>query len=1142
MFAREDSEIIQADTVQPIEYLGGVMDEETRPLLKSYIQGLKEGEGALVVFRLGEGDSSDMLLESDIKLIAGHGWNYVSGQEGNSKMQQLVNKLSVDATELRVANKLFSQGSAKIKAFDAHGICFGLIGKGTGEITSIKGIVHQQLNMGLNGDLLLHEGDIIMQSLIKNGVFNDGERQRPIHVQTYGAGGSASEVMNPGQMAVSDGVIDIRTHVDALSTIEYLEQYCQDYANANLANDAEKKGAFTIQAQMIRDKIKDEPDYSGIASVHDMAELARLASAYTGVTTVDIMDGMDSNDKRYFGEITFGTPYYGTTVACRITRDESGNSFTGDDGQTNLVKVLQRAITGMGKVNRAAQQKAIDNLMSKKNDIENNRKNNTAQLQSLLTEKLQPEELEFITKSSEKITRLVEENRGLIQRILDNPDSFEINSQLEQTIEANSKLIGRAVKGQIAIMDEANEDKASYEPLKTSMLSLETKRANSERELITVFHEQTKISESGFRRDTTFNAIEDKRQQMAELAEKNFTKEQTLDFWIAATTIKYLYKDNETAIDLLAKTAYDDTAVIGQLEQRIRMNDALIDGYRVELNDILQSASANLTGEDKITYDTLKKELASLDKILVQQGKALSIATEQHTVLVNADKKLRFFIDKSRSLHDELYPEREFCITACGNIFFTEDDKSAVGKYGAQLVEMENSLFIEIIHHSIANQLYISREHITKIAADPLKIEDHVSSRLNEWASSYTMTVDDYVDAFMWANSGQSFSKFPDSGRWTAAEELFRTDEIAQTRFYNFGRDEVKIVNPFWKEIGTDLVKEIKDGKAFQGKAYERMNFDKDPLKDEKIRLQNMASLIIADPVNPEARVRELFTGYLNLMKPMQVTDELEHEQRYRSYARYIPVLQAGYVGGALSDWDQPIYKSSNTALLDNQASDFLALQGGKITGGGVALTVHSEPPGAIVESSNTILFKMLKAERANNYEGVLALGRQFLKTWREPPEPVEPTPAELFDYTNLITALRADKTKIQDLVEKYAAKMTVVPVHPSYPHNLNAYIRREKITGPRVGLAIEEMRQAEGPAAALEAAEKFLAWKVSTKRNFNVQDIKAMLPKLRREAQSTLDKTSENSISSMKDKLRTIKGEGSEENLVSDVGNKGPG
>ncbi|RZV23220.1 hypothetical protein EKG34_13905, partial [Legionella longbeachae] len=49
--------------IKPIEYLGGVMDEETRPLLKSYIDQLEEGEAALVVFRLLEGDSPDALLE-----------------------------------------------------------------------------------------------------------------------------------------------------------------------------------------------------------------------------------------------------------------------------------------------------------------------------------------------------------------------------------------------------------------------------------------------------------------------------------------------------------------------------------------------------------------------------------------------------------------------------------------------------------------------------------------------------------------------------------------------------------------------------------------------------------------------------------------------------------------------------------------------------------------------------------------------------------------------------------------------------------------------------------------------------------------------------------------------------------------------
>lgn len=995
------------NAVKPIEYLGGVMDEETRPLLKSYITGLKDGEGALVVFRLGEGDSSNVLLESDINQIAGHEWNYVTGKNGNSPMQNLVDTLSADATKSRVANSLFSQGSAKVKAFDAHQICFGLIGKGDGEITSIKGIVHQQLNMGLNGDLLMHEGDIIMQSLVDNGVFNEGIRQRPLRVLTYGAGGSASEQMNPGTMAVSDGVIDIRTHVDPRSTMEFLEKYCSEYARAHPSEKgSETYDAFNVQAQMIKHKIKDDPGYSGIAMVHDMAELVRRASVYTGNSTVDIMSEMDSKDKRYYGEITFGTPYYGTNVAHRITKNADGIEFSGDDGQKQVVGELQNFITKMGKTN--------------------------------------PEE-------------------------------------------------------------------------------------------------QKNIHEREFKLQTTFNELESKTQEISKLLTGKFTESQALDFEIANNTIRYLYRQNDKIAEEIMKATFDDMDVISKMEKKIITNDVLITRYCEEKNELMQSASGTLTGDDKLNYERLNDEVNSLSASLNNQSLNLVKIMHQNTELVNADKKLRFFIDKSKSVHDEVHPGHEFAITACGNIFFTEHDKTAVGRYGAQLVEMENSLFVEIIHHSIANQLYVDKQFITKIAADPLKIEDHVSGVLNHWASTYTMSVDDYVDAFMWANSGQSFSAFPESGRWTVAEDLFKSDDIAKTRFYNFGKEgEVKIVNPFWKEIGTDLVKEIKDGKAFQGKGYAGMDFGKPPLQDEKKHLQDLASLIIANPEASDVKkqVKQLFSGYLQLMKPMQVKSEIEEsveqEPRYRTYARTIPVLQAGFLSAGISDWDQPIYKSSNTALLDDQAAGFLARQGGKVLAKD-AITKSSERVEIInFDSANLVIFKMYKEERQGSYAEAIALGKDFLDKQTLLPEQTDLTGRDKQAFENARASMVRDNTKISGLIEKCQNNLLQRNA-TSYPSELHEYVRQEKITGPRIARAIEQIRTAQGSAVALEVAEKFLAWKNAGRRNFNIQDIKNMLPELRKEvkamgeSQEVVSGENQNneqkaSFSDMKEKLNDIK------------------
>lgn len=81
----------------------------------------------------------------------------------------------------------------------------------------------------------------------------------------------------------------------------------------------------------------------------------------------------------------------------------------------------------------------------------------------------------------------------------------------------------------------------------------------------------------------------------------------------------------------------------------------------------------------------------------------------------------------------------------------------------------------------------------------------------------------------------------------------------------------------------------------------------------------------------------------------------------------------------AVSDWDQPLYKSSNTALLDKEASKFLALERGKHIGGGKAVMLHDQSSPTLIESPNAILYKMMKAERKNDYKEVYKIGKAYL-------------------------------------------------------------------------------------------------------------------------------------------------------------------
>ena len=141
--------------------------------------------------------------------------------------------------------------------------------------------------------------------------------------------------------------------------------------------------------------------------------------------------------------------------------------------------------------------------------------------------------------------------------------------------------------------------------------------------------------------------------------------------------------------------------------------------------------------------------------------------------IVNADERLRQCIINARTLYSVIFPKHKFGITASANAFFSNKDKDAVRRYGAQIADMENQLFLLIIHYSItSNKIFIANEFVTKIATHPFIIEPEVTTKLNIWASNYSLSIDDYVQAFIWAYNGQNFTDFPINGRWTIAEQL----------------------------------------------------------------------------------------------------------------------------------------------------------------------------------------------------------------------------------------------------------------------------------------------------------------------------------------------------------------------------------
>jgi hypothetical protein len=311
------------ESKKPLSYYTAMMDEETRPVLQSGLKNLKPGEGLLVIVRYKPGDQTDQLLESTVKQIAGSeeaAWIAHSHEDPQKdrEWQKLVQSLKVRCKQLRLPHHILKQAEEKLKAGSQHEVSFGILGLPGEPVKEIVGIVHQQINMGLNGDLVLHEGDVVLQALHEQ-IFSEG---RPIELLTYGAGGSSHVDVNPGHLAISHGVLDFRTHVDPLSVINYLRPRV-NIKGAETVNAYEKR-LFNSLADEIEEKFNNDSTYEAMDVIDHIATLVRYAESATQVNTKELMAEFSEDKKNYYADICFGSIKSGNTNIMRLTGDYRG--------------------------------------------------------------------------------------------------------------------------------------------------------------------------------------------------------------------------------------------------------------------------------------------------------------------------------------------------------------------------------------------------------------------------------------------------------------------------------------------------------------------------------------------------------------------------------------------------------------------------------------------------------------------------------------------------------------------------------------------------------------------------------------------------------------------------------------------------
>ncbi len=149
------------------------------------------------------------------------------------------------------------------------------------------------------------------------------------------------------------------------------------------------------------------------------------------------------------------------------------------------------------------------------------------------------------------------------------------------------------------------------------------------------------------------------------------------------------------------------------------------------------------------------------------------------------------------------------------DIFLGEDEKKAAATLGARICDMED----DIILRALMTSDYYKNKHITsldvtRIACDPCHLSEKFKETLGTWAQKTRYTKETYIAAIMWGLDGKNMTTWPKESHWGFYDELKSDeDEKEEKCFYKTtDHDQGEIViDPFWREIGTDFVQETQD-------------------------------------------------------------------------------------------------------------------------------------------------------------------------------------------------------------------------------------------------------------------------------------------------------------------------------------------
>lgn len=126
---------------------------------------------------------------------------------------------------------------------------------------------------------------------------------------------------------------------------------------------------------------------------------------------------------------------------------------------------------------------------------------------------------------------------------------------------------------------------------------------------------------------------------------------------------------------------------------------------------------------------------------------------------------------------------------------------------------MEDDVIFRIYRYTEYERKYNSSDSymLLRVACDPFRISKEVKEWLHEWTQKREYTIDNYVDAVLWRLSGFNNKFLTKNAHWTFYDNFKNTS--GQELFYKtkVSKDDGEpiVVDPFWREIGTDFIVDV---------------------------------------------------------------------------------------------------------------------------------------------------------------------------------------------------------------------------------------------------------------------------------------------------------------------------------------------